>query len=468
MRQVMNWIRSSPITVVAVLAVVLSLGVLVWIWLQGGALQERMAERDTRIGQLDRMMRKSITVPAKDPDGEPRIIRGITINPHTIDQLSGVVGRMNEEYEQTRDFAIETNRAGHTTLSDGLFPEPEDPALPIEARQKYRWLLPSMLQTPSEGSSLPQIKAGMPPAESRLKNRIDQFEASFKESLKPAGSDEVSLSEEDWNKLNNEKRTRLKDMIKSRAEQLHVYAQPNPGSEGFPLDFAELREATDPEPYQLWEAQLELWVQQDLIQAIAIANNVDDPDANVINAPVKRLMSIQVVPGYVGLHTQGGIANESGGASAPYQQPEEYSAPDRTNLPRNFLVGPTGRVSNPTYDVRHARLEAIVDYHQLPKLFEAISSVNFMTVLDCSVRDVDEFKAYRQGFLYGKGDAVRVNMVIESLWMRAWTEELMPPRVRAYLGIEEAYETEEGERMREDGAPPPREAAARPGAGGTG
>jgi len=100
-------------------------------------------------------------------------------------------------------------------------------------------------------------------------------------------------------------------------------------------------------------------------------------------------------------------------------------------------------VSNALYDVRHARLVAVVDYQKLPELFRALSRVNFMTVLNMQVTDVDEYDALAEGFVYGSSDAVEVDMVIETLWMREWTEPLMPDKTREYVGIDEPEEPAE-------------------------
>jgi len=35
---------------------------------------------------------------------------------------------------------------------------------------------------------------------------------------------------------------------------------------------------------------------------------------------------------------------------------------------------------------------------------------------------------------------VRVTLVVESIWLRQWTEPMMPPRVRSYAGIDEPEE----------------------------
>jgi hypothetical protein len=58
-----------------------------------------------------------------------------------------------------------------------------------------------------------------------------------------------------------------------------------------------------------------------------------------------------------------------------------------------------------------------------------------MTVLDCQVQDVDEYAALLEGYVYGSGDAVRVDMLIETIWLRDWTVPLMPAEVKQALGL---------------------------------
>src|SRR5690606_17877022 len=90
---------------------------------------------------------------------------------------------------------------------------------------------------------------------------------------------------------------------------------------------------------------------------------------------------------------------------------------------------------NTLYDVRHVWLTVDVDYQRLPELFDSLARVNFMTVLKMKIEDVDEYEMWRGGFVYGTSDVQRVTMLIETLWLRDWTLELMPDRVKERLGI---------------------------------
>jgi hypothetical protein len=58
-----------------------------------------------------------------------------------------------------------------------------------------------------------------------------------------------------------------------------------------------------------------------------------------------------------------------------------------------------------------------------------------MTVVKAEVTDLDEYELLQEGFVYGHGDVVRAKLIIESLWFRNWTEDLMPKIVKEKLLI---------------------------------
>jgi len=56
-----------------------------------------------------------------------------------------------------------------------------------------------------------------------------------------------------------------------------------------------------------------------------------------------------------------------------------------------------------------------------------------MTVIGMSCNDIDEYNALASGYVYGTGDVVEVEMIIETLWYRDWTTRLMPQIVKDAL-----------------------------------
>jgi hypothetical protein len=444
MRNVLSWIRANPVTVVSAVVLLLSLGFLTWIHLQGSDLEARMAARGQDIKKLQSFMRQSVEIPPERPDDAPESISPVTINEQAIAQLTALYGEMNREYEGIFSRAVEVNQAGHHLLLDRLLPAPADPSLPVNAREEYKRVFPAMLGSYDAESAYPRLDAGMPPSAKEITDAIERVQRDFTASMRTA-----QMTEEDEQALLEQKKAAAVDLLRERAQQLHLYAQTDASATDFPFTLGAWSLLNEPpQLHQLWEGQLELWIQQDIAQAIAIANEVDNPDISVMEAPVKRLIRIEVLPGYVGLHNLGGAVkggvtgSSSGGRGA--RQEGIYPAPAGgltgsadVRVSDNFNAGPTGRVSNALYDIRHARLEAVVDSQQLPVLMEAIARVNFMTVLNCQLTDVDEYEAMAEGYIYGKGDAVKVEMVIETIWLREWTGKLMPPLVRQYVGIDE-------------------------------
>lgn len=532
MTKLITLMKSAPITVISILAVVLGLAFFAWAWSKSSSFRESLAERGREVRNIENLMEERIQIPGPEAGDEPVTI-SVPINPYTIEALSTLDTALEAEFKAVHRAAVAHNRGNHTLLVEGAIPEPENPTKPIDAREAYKTMLPRLLQSPEEAAAaqrdageesgaesdegpdetdsaraeptdeaatddesesdsdaqddtdadaqadvdddaeqdveesveeeladsteraiaeakaqaaeLPRLIVGLPPSREELQRQIGRFEEDLRRSILAMSDQDRSLTREEVQRLNDQKRSRLREMLYSRARRVHVYANPRPGGEGFPLHFAPLREADPPRPYQIWEAQLELWIQQDIIEAIGLANNVSDPDASVLTGPVKRLESVRVLPGYVGLHTRGGAVEQGGQPGAPYRQPENYTLPSKSNVPRDFYVGPTGRVSNSVYDVRHVELQMVVDYTRLPVLFNALSRVNFMTVLRCELSEVDEYEAYREGFVYGPdADVVHARIVVESLWLRDWTEPMMPERVKQYLGILDPY-TGEGE-----------------------
>jgi len=170
----------------------------------------------------------------------------------------------------------------------------------------------------------------------------------------------------------------------------------------------------------------------------------------VLTAPIKHLLKIHIFDEYVGFDGSGGQGRVGQVANNQTQGPGmEFFRPDTTRviieemksynadqrLPEMFNVSMTGRVTNPLYDVRHAQVEVIAEYRQLPALFDAIGKVNLMTVLETHIEEIDEYDALAVGYMYGANDCVRVRLLVETIWLREWTAPLMPPSIKDKLGI---------------------------------
>lgn len=463
MKNLLNWIKSNVISVVSIVAVILALVFLSWVHVQGDDLEERAKKEAGKIKTVASYSVQRIDVPSENPDEPPVPSDALTINEPEIAQMSAVNERMDAEYQGIFAFAVQRNRAGKRVLVDNLFPEWDEVANPFIARDVYREAFKVMLSSadfrlPVPGSDeanevyisgiemlndLPRLNAGMPPDSEQIDRELSEVQETFMSKGSAAGQ----LTEDEQRQLDREKRTRLLEILIDRAQSINVYADTDINSPDFPFDASAIGPNDDPTAAQLWEAQIELWFQQDIAAAIASANQVDNPDANVLTSPVKRLMKIEVAPGYVGLHNVGAVKGTPTASQLPdfrYQAPASLTGSADQRQSDNFFASPTGRVSNALYDVRHARITALVDFQRLPTLFDAINNVNMMTVIGCDITGLDEYEALVDGYVYGSGDVVRVTLTVESVWLREWTAELMHDHVKMYLGLIEPDEEMQG------------------------
>ena len=484
MKEVVAWIKLNPLTVASIVVIVLSLAFIGYVrfW-EAPGLEKEITARQTDLNKVRQFQNQTITVPPENADDPQKVLRGITINAETIKVLSGIYANLNQQSREVLDVAERINREGHQVLVNNLFPSTPD-SLAFRARENYRSALPTLLadaqrarrfreSTASEagngsGLTLPFLNAGLPPNRDTIQLALDQ-----KVDEAASSADLSAYGPEQRENLLEEQRVLLINQLIDRAEQINIYADPSLGdatnpNPDFPLQVAELGQTQgSPTADELWEGQLQLWILQDIVQAIALANDVANTGnygtyaegsrkgepipSSVLNAPIKRLLQLEVLPGYVGLHTVGGmgalggdtssagLTRSTGGALYPPPAGGMTAEPRETALPDNFVFAPTGRSSNGIFDVRHARLVVYADYQLLPRFFNALSKVNLMTIIDGRYTDLDEYGPEGLGslYLYGAGDIVRAEFIIETLWLREWTADLMPPKVKQYVGLAE-------------------------------
>ncbi len=459
--------KSNPITVASVLVVLLCLVVLGWLYMQGSALEADMAKRVDVRNELQGYVRKSVRIPPEKPTGQPRQFY-ITINKPAIESLKAAFEGMGGEFATINEELLAFNQRGHELMDANILPRPRTEGLRYEIKSQYRQSLKALLDAP-KGRPFRGLDAGMPPNEEMIERVLNNVAREYRQTQVFG----ANMSANDHRKVRDLQRTKLMDLLMERAQQVHVYAQTELGPD-FPLDTSAIPAASAQvaaSDAQIWEGQVSMWIQQDIIEAIGMSNNVNQPNFSVIHAPVKRLLGVMVVPGSVGINSRGGLGlpapiaggpraaeattGATGGGFIPAPT-ETYGTPTgmgttgpggvavappaatldpREKLPVDFAVSPSGRITNPLFDVRHTWVSMVVNDRDIPLILDNLSKINFNTVLISKVTDVDEYEALRQGFVYGTGDAVRLDVLVESIWFRQWTATLMPPMVRQTLGI---------------------------------
>ena len=476
MKGVLIWLKANPITVLAGLVILVSLGFAGWAWSSFGQLRADLEVQAREKDKLARFGDNAPTLPAAEIDAPPLEVTGVTYNQPTVGRMKRIFSDLNNQTELTVATFAAFNQRGHQQLVEGYFPAATGDG--FNFKNRYRDAVATLLAGPgpaagfaeANGVVLPTLRAGLPPSPEELGPALARI---ADEGARALGD---QLTEDQARTLREEQRAALLRRLTDRARSLDVYAEPDVGSTSqlnpaFPLPVMRyVYEGTQPEAWQLWESQLQTWILQDVVAAIGLANAVEVPGLapmpaaarpggaeGVLGAVVKRILSMQVLPGYVGLHTTGGVGSlestrgtTSGNRASGETQPPPPVAgaavdPGPGAIPTirpNHFISPTGRASNPVFDVRHSRLRVHLDYARMPVFLEALSRVNFISVVDMKLTALDPYDFSDAGglgglYAYGPGRVVEVDMVLESLWFRSWTAPLMPASVRSYLGIPE-------------------------------
>ena len=197
--------------------------------------------------------------------------------------------------------------------------------------------------------------------------------------------------------------------------------------------------ASAPNEKAIFEALIDVWIQQDIVNAIKAVNG---KSTSVFNSPIKRLEP----------HSGGAAAFSSTGPRAqpvdPFAMATGTAAP---SIPGEIFVnmsaaagGPaapsgtdfnhslTGRLGSASFDITHFQVVLHLDPAYLNVfLNELYRQNNGYTVLNMRIDAVDPFAAASNGFIYGKTSVIRAEITGEAMFFREWTKKIRPPAVRA-------------------------------------
>lgn len=351
-------------------------------------------------------------LPALRPGEEPWTLSRVTPNSRLTQLVGEQLAALVAQSEEVRQAAIKHNSDGKTVLVDGLFPKPQNEEaerISLSARMVERW-------PAAHDELLERSNAGGPiDAQQMTASLTMQRQRKVEEILGSRANQELSPFEQQ--EITNDLAKARLSLLKNHADSLNVFGERDMFVKlnEIPADGLVTRER-----YQtlFWDWQHAYWVHEDILEAVVKAN---EPSKGVSNAPIKRIFSISLDPAYNTEVTTGSLSQPIG---------EDYS--------QSF----TGRVGgNPLFDVRYATVEAIIDLSRLPEIENAISQANFMTLIDLDYFEINPDQDLRQGYYYGDQSLVRAQMRIETVWLRSWIEQYLPPRVRETMGLPVENET---------------------------
>ncbi len=470
-------IKQYMLTTISVVITLLALIVLCYgVFISGPSTVDAMNERVQKpIGQIQQIRNTTVRVPSKqiDMDWMPK---QVTPNEKIIKDLEGVNEHLESQYKKIQREVQTINRKNRQPMMGRLFPESDRTTRRI-ARNEYRDRLLNLLE-PYNNNIGVGLNAGLPFTPDEQKLKLEEVKREFYTVRKiPQDRPIDQLTRKEQRDLKLALNTKLLEAIRQRAQNHGIYvshreipkvstalggaAAPAATGQGtgnvnqiaseYPIAVPNWIYQDDPAIEDIWESQVNLWAYQDIVRAMVAMNKTNNQGGNILQAPIKQLIRLEAVPGYVGKQTKGGVVGT--GTSPTDQKTNEMAFVDPNQPTDPLSLTPTGRISNDQYDVRHMKLAIIMDITHLPELYEQLKTVGFMTVLRTEISPINEFDMLKMGYDFGpptledaqkpQGDIVRVDLVIETIWQREWTvgkgsageTGYMPASVRRSLGI---------------------------------
>ena len=198
---------------------------------------------------------------------------------------------------------------------------------------------------------------------------------------------------------------------------------------------------TLPELMDVWAAQIGLWIQEDVVNAIVQTN---DGKRTVHDAIIKRLVRIEIPKEYVtrtGLVPMTGATAMSGMNPALQPAVADMAIPTETDssaaLKREYTHSPTGRVCNSVYDVVHFNVKVDIDPTHYESFIANLTNNRFITILRADLKAIDREEAMMNGFVYSTSPVVQLDLKCEGIFFREWTKELMPKEIKKLLDTAE-------------------------------
>lgn len=220
------------------------------------------------------------------------------------------------------------------------------------------------------------------------------------------------------------------NLIKARG----MYCYANPAT--FEV-FNVLSEGIAPDVNDMWDAQVSLWIQQSVVEALARVNNRQAKalrDAGhspwVGLLPIKEVVSIRTSPYIVEGAESKGYSGPTGDgpATPPSSEAETF----------------THTVSNDLFEAVQFTVKLVVDARLVPTIIDELCKDNFNTLLHLAYEDVngEDSTLLMNGKIYGSQPTVRVVMDFETVFFGDLYRDMMPDAVRDSLGLPAREEAE--------------------------
>lgn len=458
-QKIVAWCKAN---IVLVILLLVSIGAIVGLPMIATGmteqLQQSLKQRASNFKKIDKLLVTNVTPPGSTETSK------VAVNQALLDAYVEVTGALQVEAEEVVSKSIALNKKEYVVFSTELFPAPPPDQRETLPQQFYRVLETEYKQIPKE------LRAGSPVSTDELVVYLEDARVRFME---------MNLSTKHDADLTTEQRTGLeKHLAKLRMARLRTHAEDiSVYFEESALNIPAFDITAIPSVGTMFNWQWRYWVVADVLGAVASMND----EQAVLTSPIKQIVMLEVL----GMPTiaeeegatGGGRPSGGGGGSSgpkpgmpprpvgpggpssggrpspfgpggrpsggkpqpptggPSGGPTAPTPPTRDDETGSLAVSQTGHKSGDLYDVFQVRIQLIVDTQRIPAILDGFSAYNFYTVIDLDLEPEDKFVALADGYDFGPASVSKMTLVLESVWLRAWTTEFMPDAVKKALGI---------------------------------
>jgi hypothetical protein len=389
--------------VLAIVAVVAKFYPLTGMYL---TLQNQLNQRVDAEHHVDSLLITARHMPLLSPDQTDPGTLDVFPTQDVIDAGKAAVAQVTKQADTLVQAAVSNNT--HAPLFPNALPKPDDST-------KYSFAQKYIQQTTNLTRWQNILNSCATPTPQDVANETAKKQADIfaQYGVVPGGPASPALAQA-TDTFNQAVATLKQDMEIERAKQYSIYLEPD----ALPYDATiGIGAGKLPEAGQIWDAQLGMWIVDDITSAIARINKeYSDPDSPggppddiILHSPIKRIEKLQNVIQIVS--TNGADLTAGVGGPTPFEP----------------TVSATGRVSNALYDTYRFDLILAVDAAKLPQILRELQLQQFMTVLNVQILEVvDPAVAAAAGFRFGDKPVVRIEIDGEDLLMKNWTADLLP------------------------------------------
>jgi hypothetical protein len=361
---------------------------------------------------------------------------GKAVNDRVIEQVRA---RQLEERRNVQRFLTEAAKTNpHTLLRANVFPEPKermDPNFFVEACEKKRKELLALLKANDKPTDQDKLDYHKEMLRAKQKEMVESGQApssmygtkgtALGGALSPVPGalmgDGIGLpgATAPLANMTPEERVKMDPAAGAsldRATRICCYASEQSLD---PRTQITLKEKEIPPVELMWESQLSLWIQEDLIQALARLNNeaasqLPEEQRWVANLPIKHILYI-TIGGYLPKSAGGATGGAMGGAVLVGTPAVEVTS---LAAPAGGAEGAfTKRTVTDKVDVVQLALGLVIDANSLIRVIDEIEKAGFYTPLLVSYETV-EYDPSLHDYIYGSGPVVRARLEFEHCILR--------------------------------------------------